>query len=267
MRIFDAQIRSEARPTRDLRNLAYFGTTHVVTTLRGQPVQNADAWLAAASTLMNAELARIRDAGLSGACSLGMLRAAAPKRAHPELWRMVPDLLADPKVVAIGEVGAFDDTRPEWDLFERWVRLAMEHGKPLVVTPPQDLRVNMTFKMMQRLNHLGVPPERVVFNHVEGRTLEAVRADGYLAALTVGPYHLSVIEAAELVEAAGGEGMMLNTSTGEGVADILSLPKLLAELAGRGVRPEALDELAFRSAARFFGTYQDVESASPDASP
>src|SRR5690606_32408419 len=123
-----------------------------------------------------------------------------PRRAHYEVWRRLAELLARPEVVAVGEIGVWEDTKKQWDLFDRQVKMSLEHGvKPLLISTPYELKVNMTYKMMQRLETLGFPPDRAVLGQLDARLLENVVQSGFVGGFGVGASSNEPREAARLV--------------------------------------------------------------------
>lgn len=258
MRIVDAQIRTDTRTSDDLKNLAYFGTEAVVTTAHAlKSFRTAADLLDYLENLVSSEPERLNSCGLTGYVALGVLPDAQPRRSHYEVWRTLPTLLGHESVVAVGEVGAWSDDKTAWSLFERQLKLADEHKLPVVVTPPSDLPVNMTYKMMARIEKLGFPPGRVLLNYSDETTVEAVLSDGYVAGIVAGGGGTSARRAAALVIAAierqgSSERILVNSSLQAGPADVLSVPKLIAEL------EESLDESTIESvvchnACEFYG--------------
>ncbi len=262
MRILDAQMRSDTRTNDDLKNLAYFGTEAVVTTAHAlRSFRTASDLLDYLEDLVANEPTRLGTCGLAGYVALGVLPDAQPRRSHYEVWRTLPTLLEHEAVVAVGEIGAWSDDKTAWSLFERQLKLATEHKLPVIVTPPYDLPVNMTYKMMAKIEKIGFPPDRVLLNHTDETTVEAVLSDGYYAGIVAGGGGTSARRAAGLVVDAierhgSHERLVVNSSMQAGPADVLSIPKLIAEL------EESLDEATIESvvcgnAAGFFGISLD----------
>src|SRR5699024_3635861 len=112
-------------------------------------------------SLCSEEIGRLGRCGLRAQVALGVLPSAVPRRAHFEVWRELPYLLRQPEVVALGEVGVWADEPAQWELFERQIKIVRDMpvgaskggaepgGMPVICTPPDALRVNMTYKMMQ----------------------------------------------------------------------------------------------------------------------
>ena len=264
MRIFDAQIRTDSRSDDDLKNLAYFGTERVVTTPgEARAFGTSDELLSYFRSLCVEEVARLRRCGLSPFVSLGVLPNARPKRSHYEVWRELPSLLLAPEVVAVGEIGAWNDVSREWDAFERQLKMAMEANLPVLITPPTDLYVNMTYKMLRRVTRVGIPHDRVMVTRTDHRIATTLLAEGFVAGLSAGAGALDPRGAAKLlVELAAERGnvsrLMLMSSLQEGPADVLSVPKVLAEL------PDAWSEtdlaaVVWNNACEFYDRHDSTD--------
>lgn len=261
MKIFDAHIRSDTRSDTDLKNLHYFETERVVSTAHTpRGFERAEDLLAYFETLMTDECARLRRCGLKPHIGLGVLPPARPRRTHYEVWSELPYLLADPQVVALGEIGAWEDTGGHWDLFERQVGLLVEgEPMPVICTPPSDLKVNMTYKMMHRIERLGLPVELAMMNRLDERLVETVLAEGFVAGVAVGSNNLEPRQAArllaEVIERQGtAERIVLNSALRIGGADVLGIPKTIVALQDLGVSTRVIEKLVYGNAMALFVT-------------
>ena len=258
MQIFDAHVRSDTRSDDDLKNLAYFETGHVLTAAHPvRPLETADDALAYFEGLVTEEATRLRRCGLTPHVALGLLPHGRPRRTHHEVWRDLPFLLAEEVVVAVGEIGVWEDSEAQWELFERQARLALEHDLALLVVSPAGLRANMTYKMMQRLERIGFPPQLAVLDHLDARLVETVVREGFVAGVSVGPSYLEPREAADLlldvVEALGSaERIVLDSALRAGSGDILGIPKTVVTLQERGLGRGAIERLCFGNALGTF---------------
>lgn len=258
MKIFDAQVRSDTRTEEELRNLHYFGTERVVSTAHDiRRFELAEELLEYFRQLVEDEAARLRRCDLVAHVALGVLPPARPRRAHYEVWRELPEFLRREEVVAVGEIGAWEDTRSQWELFTLQAEMARDLDLPVIVTPPSTLHVNMTYKMMQRLQEVGLPPHRCMLNRVDERTAETVHAEGFVAGISVGFHHMEPRRAAtllgNLIEANGtDERIALNSALQRGAADILGIPKTVVALGESGVASESIQRLAYANAFTLF---------------
>lgn len=258
MRIFDAHVRTDARSDADLKNLAYFDTERVLTAAHAfRSFERSEDLLAYFEWLRTEEVDRIERCGLEADVALGVLPDMRPRRSHPEVWTALPEYLARERVAAVGEIGAWRDEEAHWELFERQVRAAKQAGLPIVVTPPDELKVNMTYKMMQRIERLGFPTNRAVMNHLDARLVETVVRDGFVAGVAVGGQNLEPRSAAEVIEGVvesvgRASRIVLNSALRTGSGDVLGVPKTAAALEDRGVDAETIDRLAYRNAEEVF---------------
>lgn len=275
MKIFDAQIRSDMCSNADLQNLHYFDTERVLTCAHApRHFERAEDLLGYFDALMDEESRRLARSGLKAHIALGVLPSAVPRRAHFEVWRALPRLLAKPQVVALGEIGAWADEAGQWELFERQLKIARDFAgedfspgraskdtpaapMPVVCTPPEDLRVNMTFKMMQRVEKLGISPESVLMNRLDERLIEAVVREGFVAGVSVGASNLDPRKSAQilanLIQTLGSaERIVLNSALRAGSSDILGIPKTVVALQELGVEAKAIQQLIYGNAMALF---------------
>lgn len=256
MKIFDPHIRSRTQSDADLKNLAYFGTERVVSCLSmGRVPERAEELLGAMEAHAVAEMRRLERCGLEAGAALGVLPGMRPRRAHYEVWRRMPELLALPTVVALGEVGVWEDTESQWQLFDRQVKIAQEAGiEAVIVTPPRDLRVTLTYKMMQRLEKRRVDPSRVLMMHVDETTLVNVVQSGFGAGVAVGASTLEPRRAARVVrdamEALGSyERIALSSALRVGGSDLLAIPKTVEALRALGSGDDEVEALVCGNAS------------------
>lgn len=259
MKIFDAHIRSDTCSDAELKNLSYFGTETVLTSAHGsRDVERAEDLLAYFEELVFEAVPRLKRCGLDGYVALGMPWSLQPRRAHYEVWRRLPELLARPEVVAVGEIGVWKDTRAQWDLFERQVKIALEHGaKPLLISTPYELKANLTYKMMQRLEKLGFPPGRAVLGLLDERLLENVVQSGFVGGFTVGASSNEPRGAAQLlagiVERLGSaEGIILSSGLGDDGGDVLGIAKTIVSLQDLGGERGVIEQLVCGNAEGVF---------------
>lgn len=261
MKIFDAQIRSDICSDADLKNLAYFETERVITTTHArEDFERADDLIAYFDELTTGEVQRLRRCGLIPHVALGVTPDMQPRRAHFEVWRELPHLLQQPEVVAVGEIGAWEDNDRSWELFERQLDIARElDDMPVICVPPPELKVNMTYKMMQRIEKLGHGSNLCMMNRLDERLVETVVREGFVAGVSVGSQNLEPRAAAEMladvIETLGSaERIVLNSSLRTGSVDILGIPKTVVALQDLGVETRVIEKLAYGNAMSLFLT-------------
>ncbi len=259
MKIFDPYIRSRTQSEDDLKNLRYFGTTEVVTTAHdAQSFETAQDLIAYFEVLRGEECRRLRRCGLIPHVALGVLPAARPRRAHYEVWEALPDLLRTSTVVAMGEIGVWEDIEEQWELFERQVEIARQVGPiPILVTPPRELKITMTYKMMTWLKRKSYPPSLVVMNRLDERLLENVVESGFCAGYPVGAASNDPRRAgghiAQVLDRVDGAGrILLTTALRRQCGDVLGISKTIKALRRQDVQEEAIRRMVYGNAARLF---------------
>lgn len=259
MKIFDPHIRSRTQSDDDLKNLHYFGTEEVVTTAYGaQSFERAEDLLQYFDLLAGEEQRRLQRCGLISYCALGVAPNMRPRRAHYEVWKALPELLSKKGVVALGEVGVWEDSSAHWELFERQVRIALDVGPmPILITPPVELKITLTYKMMQRLEKWDYPPSEVIINFTDERLLENVIQSGFCAGYPVGAASNDPRQVARHISDVAGrvggtEKILLTAALRTAGADVLGVPKTIVALQDEGIDDVLIEKMVFGNARRLF---------------
>lgn len=260
LKIFDPHIRSRTQSDDDLKNLHYFGTDQVLTTaFDAQPFETAAELIQYFEFLIDEECARLRRCGLNPTVAIGVVPDARPRRAHYEVWDALASLIGRAKVVAVGEIGVWKDDRQHWELFQRQVRIAHEAGPlPLVVTPPTDLKITLTYKMMTWLKKFGYPPSLVMMSGLDERLVKNVVESGFCAGIPVGagsnaPRQMGDFLARLLADVAGADNILLTTALRSAGGDVLGVPKTIVALREAGVSDAQIAKMVCQNAERLFG--------------
>ncbi len=259
MTIFDPHIRSQSQSEDSLKHLNYFGTQGVLTTAYGhRRFANADDLIAYFDDLVGVERQRLNRCGLDGWVALGVSPEAEPERAHGSVWPALQERLQRSEVVALGEVGVWRDEEAQWELFQRQVRIARQLGSmPIVVTPPAELKITMTYKMMTWLERFGYPADRVVMGFMDEALLENVVASGFKAAVPLGattnPPRRSAAFIAKVAREQGADSILLTASMRAGAGDVLGVPKVMEALAKEeGIDAAMIDRMVRANATELF---------------
>ncbi len=259
MKIFDPHIRSRTQGDDDLKNLHYFGTEALITCAHGeQAFEGATDLLAYFEDLIGEERRRLRRCGFSAYVAVGLVPNARPRRAHYEVFDALPELLQRPEVVALGEVGVWEDREDQWELFEEQIRIARRVGPvPVIVTPPRELKLTLTYKMMTRLDKMNYPPSMVVMNYLDDRLLANVVDSGFHAGFPVGITSNEPRGAgaflSRLLEGPGYvDKIMLTAALRRSGGDVLGVPKTIEALQKLDVADSDIEKMVYDNAARLF---------------
>lgn len=259
MKIFDPHIRSQTQSDDDLKNLHYFGTETVLTTAYGgRQFETATELAEYFEFLIGEECRRLQRCQLRARVALGVVPDARPRRAHHEIWQLLAEMLQREQVAALGEIGVWEDRSDHWELFQRQIRIAQDVGPvPLVVTPPSELKITLTYKMMMRLEKIGYPPSLVIMNYLDERLVENVIESGFCAGYPVGatsndPRRTGRFLADVLGRVDGADRILLTAALRGSGGDVLGVPKAIDSLQEQGVSQSDIQQLVYDNAARLF---------------
>ncbi len=196
---------------------------------------------------------------------------------------LIPDLLKEPSVVAIGETG-IDPVQyfgMQWPIdeqkiaFEEQVKLAKKLDKPFILHTPtpkksrdflHELAVsnlpNEDYKRyfldmdMEIINNVGLDHRRLVIDHVDETILEyALEETNAYIGIGVGQTlrHTNPNFFADVVERYGPDRLMVNSDHVAYVAnDLLAIPKAIREMRRRSVEDVAIRKAVFDNANTFY---------------
>lgn len=269
LKFFDAQIRTVRRSVDDLRNLRYFGTSDVLSTaFDAQKFAVSSELLEFWDGLIDSEVERLLRCDISAQVALGMLPSARPLRSHHEVFEGLRVRLSHPKVCAVGEIGVWESTNAEWELFRQQVQLALELELPIVITPPDVMRVNLTYLMMKCLDSMDFPRHRTLFTRSCATTSMTLAEEGFGVGVIVGSFGMEPSTAAELISTLlaydNTSRIHVMSGMGDGPADVLGLPKLARELKDLKVDEEAIRQAMYENAFRLFTKPPPRRVLSPD---
>ena len=167
---------------------------------------------------------------------------------------LIPEFLAKPNVLGIGEIGLNRNTRNELKVLEWHIDLAVKHDQLILVhTPHLEDKLKGTQLIVDVLkSHPGVKPGRVIIDHVEEHTITRVLDHGFWAGITLYPdSKSSPPRAVDMVEITGGERLWLNSACDWGVSDPLAVPKAALEMRRRGYSAYWIDRMLYRNPLQF----------------
>jgi len=251
--IFDAHLRGAALSTRDVADLRFFGVNGALVPLAGRagPVTAGDLrrdWEEA-----TAGVARLRRAGLGAFAALSIPPGRIPARGTEALLAELPEWLSRRGVTAIGPTGPGGGTPREEELFSRQLEMARELRRPVLVAAPARDPVPATRRAIAALRESGVAPERVLVDGADARTVRILRAVGYCAVLSLSSGRGALDAAARLVRALGPEGIALASHAGDGVGDLLALPRAADRMARLGLSGAVIRRVCGRNALAALG--------------
>ena len=168
----------------------------------------------------------------------------------------IPEFLAKPTVLGIGEIGLNRNTKNEMTVFEEQVELALAHGQLIWIhTPHLKDKLKGTRMMVEYLGGRGkIDPERVCFDHAEEHTLRMIRDAGFWAAMTIYPITKnSPARVVDALEVYGIDHMMVDASGDWGPSDPATLHDAIFEMRRRGHAQAHIETVFYNNPCYFLG--------------
>lgn len=255
MRIFDPHIHMTSRTTDDYEAMHTVGVRALVEPAfwLGQPRTSVGSFIDYFDALIGWERFRAAQFGIRHHCTLALNpKEANDPRCVPVL-DVLPRYLAKDGVVAVGEVGYDSMTPAEDQVFSRQLELAVQHDLPVLVhTPHRDKAVG-TRRSLDVVRESGIPPERVVVDHLNEVTVRAVHESGSWMGFSLYPdTKMDVHRMTKLLAEYGTERMLVNSAADWGRSDPLATAKMGQEMRDAGFDESDVDVVLWQNPVAFY---------------
>ncbi|MEZ5989107.1 MAG: TatD family hydrolase [Planctomycetota bacterium] len=186
--------------------------------------------------------------------------AMNPKEANDEglareVLAIVPEFLAHPRCVCVGEIGFDSMTKAEERCMLEHLDLARQHRLPVLVHLPHVDKLDGTRRTLDVVRESGVAEEDVLVDHNTEETIGLVR-EGSACWAGHSIYtrtKLTPERAADILDRWGTERMLINSAADWGVSDPLLIPKTVVQLERRGWSQERIMQVVWDNPVTFFG--------------
>ncbi|MEU6040169.1 TatD family hydrolase [Actinomadura sp. NPDC047616] len=256
MRIFDPHIHMTSRTTDDYERMYEAGVRALVEPAfwLGQPRTSVGTFVDYFDGLVGWEPFRAAQFGIRHHCTM----ALNPKEANDPRCRPVLDLLPryleKDGVVAVGEVG-YDSMTPEEDeVFARQLALAVEHDLPVLVHTPHRDKAEGTRRSLDVVRESGLPPERVVIDHLNEVTVGPVADAGCWMGFSIYPdTKMDEDRMVAILREYGTERMLVNSAADWGRSDPLKTRRTGEAMLAAGFTDDDVDRVLWRNPVEFYG--------------
>ncbi|GLZ11777.1 TatD family hydrolase [Actinomadura sp. NBRC 104425] len=256
MRIFDPHIHMTSRTTDDYERMYQAGVRALVEPAfwLGQPRTSVGSFVDYFDGLVGWEPFRAAQFGIRHHCTM----ALNPKEANDPRCRPVLDLLPryleKDGVVAVGEVG-YDSMTPEEDeVFARQLALAAEHDLPVLVHTPHRDKAAGTRRSLDVVRESGLPPERVVIDHLNEVTVGPVADSGCWMGFSIYPdTKMDEDRMVAILREYGTERMLVNSAADWGRSDPLKTRRTGEAMLAAGFTDDDVDQVLWRNPVEFYG--------------
>ena len=171
-----------------------------------------------------------------------------------EVLRRIPRHLDGPTVLGIGEIGLNRVTRNEIATYTEQVELATQFRQLVLIhTPHLEDKLKgtrITIDVLRRYPDLA--PGRVIVDHAEEHTVEAILEHGYWAGLTLYPQtKVSAQRAVDMIEKYGPDRILVAGACDWGPSEPLAVPKFIAEMRRRRHSDALIQRVVLENPIRF----------------
>jgi predicted metal-dependent TIM-barrel fold hydrolase len=264
MRIFDPHIHMTSRTTDDYRNLFEAGVRAIVEPAfwLGQPRTSVGTFVDYFDGLIGWEPFRASQFGIRHHCAIALNpKEANDPRVH-EVLDVLPRYLAKDGVVAVGETGYDSMTPEEDDAFARQLQLAIQHDLPALVHTPHRDKIAGTKRTLDVVRESGIPPERIVIDHLNEVTIGLVVDSGCWMAFSIYPdTKMDEERVVRILRDYGIERKLVNSAADWGHSDPLKTRKTGDAMRAAGFSIDEVDIVLWQNPVEFYGQSGKLELA------
>ena len=255
LRIFDPHIHMTSRTTDDYERMRQAGVRAVVEPAfwLGQPRTSVGSFEDYFDSLLGWEPYRAAQFGVRHHCAI----ALNPKEANDPRCRgvlgVLPRYLAKDGVVAVGEVGYDSMTEEEDEVFRVQLGMARDCGLPVLVHTPHRDKLAGTHRSVDVVRAEGLPPERVLIDHLNELTVALVKESGCWMGFSVYPdTKMDESRMVTILREYGTERVLVNSAADWGRSDPLKTRKVAEAMLAGGFDEDDVDTVLWRNPLSFY---------------
>jgi uncharacterized protein len=255
MRIFDPHIHMSSRTTDDYEAMHRAGVRAVTepSFWLGQPRTSVGSFTDYFDALVGWERFRAAQFGIRHHCTIALNPKEANDPRCAEVLDLLPRYLAKDGVVAVGETGFDDMTDEEEKVFVRHLALAAEHELPVLVHTPHRDKAAGTRRSLELVAASGLPPERVLIDHLNEVTVDLVADTGCWMGFSVYPdTKMDERRVVRVLAEHGLDRMVVNSAADWGRSDPLKTAKTGAAMIDAGFAEADVERLLWDNPVAFY---------------
>ncbi len=256
MKLFDPHIHMTSRTTDDYAAMANASIAAIIEPAFwvGQPRTHVGTFEDYFLSLLGWERFRASQFGIWHFCTI----ALNPKEANNErvadgVLDLLPRYLEKDGVLAVGEIGYDDMSDAEERCFKEQLRLAREHGLPVLIHTPHRDKKRGTERTLELIAKTGFPEHLALVDHNTEETLPLVLGTKCWAGHSIYPEtKMDEERMVRLVDRYGPDRIIVNSAADWGVSDPLKVPKTAAAMRMHGFDEAAITKVLWRNPIEFF---------------
>ncbi|MEU7749960.1 TatD family hydrolase [Nonomuraea sp. NPDC049158] len=256
MRIFDPHIHMTSRTTDDYQRMHAAGVRAVVEPAfwLGQPRTNVGSFLDYFDALLGWEPYRAAQYGIHHHCALALNPKEANDQRCAGVLAELPRYLLKDSVVAVGEIGYDSMTAEEERAFEAQLALAQENDLPVLVHTPHRDKAAGTRRSLHVVRDAGIPPERVLIDHLNEMTVGMVADAGCWMGFSIYPdTKMDPDRMVALLKEYGTDRILVNSAADWGRSDPLKTREVADVMLAAGFGEDDVDRVLWRNPVAFYG--------------
>ncbi len=265
MRFFDPHIHMVSRTTDDFEAMAKAGVRAVIEPAFwvGQPRTALGTFVDYFSGLVGWERFRASQFGIAHYCAIGLnSKEANNEPLAREVLQILPRFALKQGVVAVGEIG-YDEITPAEDRAYAWqLDFARQHDMVVMVHSPHRDKKRGILRSLDVAAEHAIPMHKLVIDHNNEETVEAVLERGAWAAFTIYPHtKMGSERMVEIARRYGPERIIVDSSADWGVSDPLSVPKTAALMLERGIDAGTVERVTWSNALEAYAQSGQIDVA------
>jgi uncharacterized protein len=264
MRIFDPHIHMTSRTTSDYEAMSAAGVAAVLepSFWLGQPRTSVETFADYFDSLIGWEPFRAAQFGIHHRCALALNPKEANDPRCAGVLDLLPRYLAKDNVVAVGEVGYDSMTPEEDDALATQLKLAADHDLPVLVHTPHRDKPAGTRRTLDVVRESGLPPERVLVDHLNELTVRPVADSGCWMGFSIYPdTKMDPGRMVAILAEYGTDRMLVNSAADWGRSDPLLTRASGDAMLADGFSEDAVDQVLWRNPVAFFAQSGRLDAA------
>jgi uncharacterized protein len=219
----------------------------------GQPRTSAASFYDYFDSLVGWERFRAAQFGIRHHCTIALNPKEANDPRCREVLEALPRYLAKDGVVAVGEVGFDSMTSDEEEVFARQLDMAAEHELPVLVHTPHRDKAEGTRRSLDLVAASGIPPERVLIDHLNEVTVDLVADTGCWMGFSIYPdTKMDEHRMVRIFAEHGLDRMIVNSAADWGRSDPLKTATTGRAMLDAGYTEEDVDRILWRNPVEFY---------------
>jgi predicted metal-dependent TIM-barrel fold hydrolase len=180
----------------------------------------------------------------------------------------LPRYLLKDSVVAVGEVGYDSMTAREEEVFEAQLTMAAEADLPVLVHTPHRDKTAGTRRTLDVVAASGLPPERVLVDHLNELTVGMVADSGCWMGFSIYPdTKMDPDRMVAILKEYGTARMLVNSAADWGRSDPLKTRQVADAMPAAGFTADEVERVLWHNPVAFYGQSGKLDLDDPVEAP